>query len=482
MSGLRHDQALVLLAARDTLTLGQLMQGTLITGCTGCGKSTGSLYALTMAFLLAGMGGLILTCKRDDAETIRRYARQVGREHQLIVVRPGGPWRCDLLNYEVQRPGLGAGLTENLYRLLASLSELGERAGTGGQNEGYWNNAKAQLFRALIDVVRAAYGTVTLQHLHEVLQTAPLCLADLESERWQEHSAFFTAVTIAEQQPLSARDRHDFEHSLRYFFSEFVYLAEKTRSIVVSSVSGLLDILLRGVLRELFATDTTFIPEMCFGASRAIIVLDIPTKEYGDVGRYGQAMFRLIWQRAMERRDVQQYPAPVFLIADEFQSVVVSEDKDFQATARSSRVCTVYATQNLPGLYAALGGGDAGKQRAEAILANLHTKILHANGDSVTNDWASELISKSWQFRSSVGANSAPGGEQLALFRNLYDRSVNASVNETLEYDVPPQTFTRLQMGGPPHFCSEAIVFQPGRTFALTGKTYLPVLFPQGVR
>ncbi|MDP1799352.1 MAG: TraM recognition domain-containing protein [Planctomycetaceae bacterium] len=473
------DQPLLRLSDYDVLTIGELMQGTLIVGATGCGKSTGSLRNLALSFLAAGFGGLVLCVKKDEADTWRRYARVTGRDNQLLVVTPEGRWKCNLLKYECERPGAGAGQTENLNRLLCSLSELGERGHGGSQNEGFWENAKQQLLRNSLDVCKAARGTVSISDLHEVIRSAPQSPADLDSEAFRERSFCFQSILAAEQQSLPASQRKDFEHAASYFLGELPFLADRTRSSIVASVTGVTDVFQRGVLRELFATETTFLPEMCLQGG--IIVLDLSVKEHGTVGRLGQCLVKLIWQRAMERRDVAENPRPVFLIADEFQEFCVSEDRVFQSTARSSRVCTVYATQNLPSLYAAMGGGEVGKQQADALLGNLQTKILHANGDTLTNDWAANLIGKSWQYRTSIGSGSPAAADARTLFHPLQSRSVNASVNEQFDFDVPPQQWTTLKMGGPPEFVSEAIAFQAGRRWGLTGKNYLKVLFPQGV-
>jgi len=471
---------LVRLSDYDVLTIGELMQGTLIIGATGCGKSTGSLRNLALAYLGAGFGGLVLCVKKDEAETWRRYARMTGREHHLITVTPDGPFKCNLLKYECDRPGAGAGQTENLNRLLCSLSELSDRGQGSSQNEGFWENAKQQLLRNSLDVCKAARGTVSISDLHEVIRSAPQNSADLDSEAFRERSFCFQSILAAEQRSLPASQRKDFEHAASYFLGELPFLADRTRSSIVSSVTGVTDVFQRGVLRELFATETTFIPEMSLQG--AIILLDLSVKLHGAVGRLGQCLAKLIWQRAMERRDVTMNPRPVFLVADEFQEFCVSEDRIFQSTARSSRVCTVYATQNLPSLYAALGGGENGKHQADALLGNLQTKVLHANGDSFTNDWAANLISKSWQFRTSLGSGSPAATDVAGLLQPLQRRSVNASVNEQFDFDVPPQQWTTLKMGGPPDFVSEAIVFQAGRRWGLTGKNYLKVHFPQGVR
>ena len=52
--------------------------------------------------------------------------------------------------------------------------------------------------------------------------------------------------------------------------------------------------------------------------------------------------------------------------------------------------------------------------------------------------------------------------------------------NQQIDFEVQPQTFTRLKGGGAKHrYAVEAIVFKSGEAFSTTGKTYAPVTFSQ---
>ena len=132
---------------------------------------------------------------------------------------------------------------------------------------------------------------------------------------------------------------------------------------------------LRGLLRDLFCTDLTFTPEDTFNGK--IIILNLPVKEFNELGQFAQVLFKFIWQRAVERRisaDMSREAAqaavrPVFLWADESQFFVNSYDALFQSTARSSRACTVYLTQNLPSYFSAFGGQNS---RSDAELSLIH--------------------------------------------------------------------------------------------------------------
>ena len=92
-------------------------------------------------------------------------------------------------------------------------------------------------------------------------------------------------------------------------------------------------------------------------------------KEFGDAGRAAQVVYKYLWQQATERRAISNQTIPVFLWVDEAQNFVTEYDMQFQATARSTRACTVYLTQNLPNYYAIMGGSH-GKYRVDSLIGN----------------------------------------------------------------------------------------------------------------
>lgn len=479
MTTLNLDQPILWLSPQDTLTVRQLMEGVLVLGSSGSGKSSGPGRMLLSSMMRAGFGGLVLTVKPTDTDDVVRIARETGREHQLIIVSPEKKWRFDALAYECSRPGKGAGLTENISTLLNTLIELGERQERGGSSEQYWQRATQQLIRHAIEINRASTGTVSIASIHEIVRTAPISGADVESDSWRSGSFLFRSIMAAEERNLSSSQRKDFEYAAKFFLSEWPYLAEKTRSVITSTLTGILDPFQRGILRELFCSgQTNFVPELCF-LRGAIIVIDLPVKEFADLGRYAQVLFKAIWQKTMERRSVVQNPNPVFFYSDEFQETVVEADRQFQATSRSSRVCSVYLTQNLPTIYASIGGGEAAKQTTDAFLGNLNTKLFLCNGDPVTNEWAAQTFGKCFQHRMNFGYGSAPSSEAYSIRRKLEDRQANASVSEQLDYLVQPMDFTTLQKGGPPYHAAEGWCFQGGRHWVQTGSTAMRVLFPQ---
>jgi type IV secretory pathway TraG/TraD family ATPase VirD4 len=249
--------------------------------------------------------------------------------------------------------------------------------------------------------------------------------------------------------------------------------------VVISTFTSMVDVLGRGLLRDLFADcksniDPTIVED------GYILLIDLPVKEFGEVGLFAQSIWKYAFQRSIERRDIRKSPRPVFLWADEAQFFVTAGDLEFLSTARSSRVAVTYLSQNLPNFYAALGGEERGRAAADSIFGNLSLKIFHANGDPQTNHWAANLIGRTRQyFYNSNSSFGAPDGWN-ALFGPNPGSQVSAGMSEAMEFEVQPSVFNTLKSGGPAHrWQVEAIVFQSGKVFRDTGTPWRLVTFRQ---
>lgn len=472
------SRSLLQLSRLSMWLLMHAFNGTFISGETGGGKSSGSGFALAMAFLRSGFGGLVLCVKKGERETWERYARLTGREKDLVIFDASCRHRYSFLDAEANRTGSGAGLVEVIVQLLSTILEVAERnGGQGGrEDEGYWRRAVRQMIRNLVGLLLIAQGRVTVPDLYRLVVSAPTNPEQLKSEDWKQQSFCFRCLATADKKAKSARDQRDFELIADYFMLEFPGLSDKTRSVIVSTFTSLVDVLNRNLLYELFSTDTTVRPEDTFDGR--ILVIDLPVKEFAEVGQFAGVLWKFVWQRAVERRDVDANPRPVFLFVDEFQHFLTSHDSLFQTTARSSRVATVYLTQNISNLLAGFGGDNA-RALTDSLLGNLTTKIAHLNSDPVTNEWFASVIGRSRQFFMNMNSSFQPGA--ASLMASYYeDVQSSSGMSEQMEFEVQPRRFTTLRSGGPQNgFQVDAILYQGGRVFEETGKAWLPVTFDQ---
>ena len=235
-------------------------------------------------------------------------------------------------------------------------------------------------------------------------------------------------------------------------------------------LSSCLDPFLRGDLRDLFCTTTTISPEACRAGK--IIVVDIPVKTDSKLGQAAAAAWKFSFQRTMERffgmdwmNSADSTTRPVFLFADECQYFMTSYDAVFQTTARSSRVCTIYLTQNLPNLW--LVGGRKSKDATASLLGNLQTKIMHQNSCPRTYEWFCEVLGKELQSRSG----------RTASFHGEGGGGANTSVSREVQLEA--RDFQVLAKGGEPfRFTTTAIMQQGGKTYK-GGKLWTQVAFQQ---
>lgn len=441
------------------------VEGVQIFGGIGSGKTSGSGNMLALKYLASGFGGLVLTVKPNEKEAWQEYCRLTGREKDLIILEPNGEHCFNFLQYESAKSQ--EALTENLVDVLKTVIRAGQEKDSGVSDSDFWEKALDMLIFNVIDLCRLAYGTLSIQQMYDVVQTIPKGNDSLQTDSAQgEVKAFQKAfekarllvtqkidvwvASFSPQQQSMLQNDNSFEAELldaipearllkfldQFFFDNYINLSEKTRSIIDFTFAGFLFRLLREPVYSLFCRhDSTFTPEDSLNGK--IILINLPVKLYHKVGRDCQILFKYIWQRIMEKRSITQNARPVFLWADEAQNFLHEHDVDYQATARSSRIATVYISQNLPNYYACMGGHNSAEYRVKSFLGTLGTKIFHANADLETNRYSSELIGDAFFEDESSSVTVAK------------DFSQTRSNALKLERRVRPEDFVCLKTGGP---------------------------------
>ena len=465
------DRVIYSFNGQEDFTIGNACEGVQIYGGIGSGKTSGSGEALSRAFLNAGFGGLVLCAKKDVLEEWKRLAEQTGRANNLLVFDGSGDFVFPFLQYEIERKGEGAGYTENLVRLFTTVYEAIDRSKSGGGNDPYWARAMQQLLRNSIDLCMIARGTVSVPLIRDAILSAPTSMDQIDLDEWKNKSLCWKLLLEGHAKKHDKWVQYDFDSTASFWLEEYPALDEKTRSNVLSTMTTMMDIFLRRPFRMLFSEPPEDRKKIAYPElthKGVIIVINLPVKEFGDAGRAAQVVYKYLWQQAVERRQVEKGKTiPVFLWVDEAQNFVTEYDMQFQATARSTMACTVYLTQNLPNYYAEMGGEHA-KYRVDSFVGNLQTKIWHANSDPMTNENAADTIGKSWQIRQTSGQSFGANNFNLSEGKN-----------ESFDYDVPPQSFTKLKKGGKANDkIVEAIIFQNGRIWN-NDKTHLFTQFKQ---
>jgi hypothetical protein len=496
--------------SKDVWTVDDAMKGVSILGGTGSGKTSASGRALALKYLEEGWGGLVLCAKTDEAELWKKYCKEKGRTDDLIVFEKGAvhkegafaeePMVFNPIDYELQRAGEGSGETQNITNIFMNIYRMGNRvAGEGeggGKEERFWDMALKRCLNRVVELLKLADKPLSFKNMVQVLSScanvnSEIFAQEIASERnveSQDDENFCLKCLIDAYQKVQRKFGDDevdavetesaFEMVYRYFTSDFNALGDKTRSTVTESFMGLAEPFLAGLLSKHFAGKTNIFPEWSFDddprkgrpESKKIFILNFSVKEFLDMGIIAQSVFKLMFQQAVERRDVEKHPVPVFLWADEVQLFVNPYDQIFLTTARSKRVATVFLTQNISNYLAVMGAGAEAKAKVDSLLGNLSTKIFHANMDAETNEYASRLI----------GNALLPAGSknvQKSKFSISESRSEGESM--VIQPQIYPREFTILKSGGKDNeFQVEAIMVVSGRVWQ-DGSNFKALSFKQ---
>ena len=453
-------------------------EGTVIFGAVGSGKTSGSGSAIAHAFLQVGFGGLVMTVKPDEAMRWKRLCQETGRIDDFVHVTPTSGYKLNFLQYELQRPGERLAVTEDLINLLRTLINVMSRSKGESRNEEFWTNTTNQLMRKLVEVFLLAGEPVSLDSLVRFINRAPL---DKE-EDWRKTEMF---ADILQRAQVFAKtmgtdvDRRVFADCLEYWTQTFPKITDATRSGFITSFTSMADVLSGRGIYEMLGTDTNLTPEMIL--SGKIVVLDIPLKGNIQGGLMVQAMFKLLFQQAVERRaDKGESTArPAFLWEDEGHLFFSQQDVQFQPTSRDCRAPHVIISQNLSNFYQQGHTNHA----IEAVFSAINTHIFHTNGDMTTNKWAAERI----------GIERSETLKSQGVFRPVLDENISFFKQQRPEHfkniggfkwdkekepAFPPEDFAKLKRGG--DGSCDAVVFWLAHQFEINGgKNFAVVSFGQ---
>lgn len=485
----------------EPVRIADLMRGIMIFGGTGSGKSSGSGNAISKALLQKGFGGLVLCAKPDEGPRWRRFIQKIGRDKDMVYFDAKSGLQFNPILYEYTRGGDGSGETLNIVELIMNIHQLGQNymsGAGGGNNEGFWENALRRCISRSIDLLKLAGELVSIINMRKIMvsalnpeevkeyyrllaefkhgdERASLAANEKLNEKKERNYCLKCLidanVNFKQKEEKTELDRATYELALNYFFKEFANLSERTRSSIEEFFYGLVEPFLGGILKEHFGQGISqeLWPEMTYKENK-IIIIDFPVKDYLVAGIYAQGLYKYMWQQAMERRrpldpDIDGNQNPVFLWVDECQYFInPNYDTMFQTTARSSLVCTNYLTQSLHNIVFTMGSRSP-EARAKGLLANMGTKIFHANSDFDTNQWAANMIGHDIAVLASLGAQIGPGQA--------------GTLSEQMLLQVQPHEFTTLKYGRKENNKKvEAYIIKTG-PWAHTDKNYLLAEFEQ---
>jgi hypothetical protein len=472
------DRMILLLSDIDPITIRNAVEGILITGAPGSGKTTCSGKQLAYGLLRTpNTGALILTAKAEETQNWIAYAKACGREKDLIIFNGESGHAFDPLHYEWTRPGRGAGDLESVIDFFSTLISIGKKE-SGHAHDPFWERGNEQIMRNVIKLLDLAGERVSIANIDRVIKSLPTRPGEYEEEGWQKESycAQLVAAIRARKDTLTPDQWSDLDFATQYIFNRWPGFDERPRSSLEMTWSGMADKFLFNPFNRLFCGGKcTFTPEMTTH-QRKIVICDFPLLEYGhETGRLINVILKLIFQRAWLRRKLSESPNAVFLWQDEFQYFVTRRDNFFQQTCRGSRVAVVCLTQNILNLSEELGEDQPGS-KTKSFLGNLGLKIFHQQNETLTSEYAADQIGKQYRYLDNFNAGAGDNNHSHASFGG----------SQQLVHIVEPIEFTRLVTPDSANKYAQAICYLSGRAFNATkteqnpkGCNYLSVYFPR---
>lgn len=469
------DLPILWLSKTDVLKFRDVIEGgTLVTGGLGAGKSSTTLRQYFLAFMRAHLGGLVCVVKSEETDAVLAYARECGREADVVLFNEQSGLTFDPLAYESSRTAeRGRTNVETLVDYCSTLMNIGKHE-NAGNTEKFWTLAGEQAIRHSIRLHQLAGRLVSIVGINRAIESFPRRLGEHEEETWQLQS--YTAQLINDirlrKDELTADEWSDLDVATRFIFSRWASYDERPRGSIEMTVAGMADRFLFHPMNRIFSGGTfSFTPEQTTHEHK-IIVVDFPVLQYGkETARLIQIAVKTAFMRAWMRHRYQEGCCNgAFLVQDEFQFLLSGQiEQHFVQVCRSSAIAMVCATQSIMGVAEALGEAQPGS-RTKNYLNNLSIKIGHHSTCPDTNQFLADVIGKEYRYMDSFSAGGHTQG------------SVGGS--QQLAYIVDPIEFTRLMKPDAQNPCAEAIVYQGGRVFSATkterdthGRNHLRVLF-----
>ena len=451
-------------------------EGIFTCGELGWGKTFLVFQRVLKAYLRAGMGGYILGAKSGDLETVRKIFRALGVEDKLMVIGPRHKHRINCFG-ELSSIAPLDGIEEEIIGFFTSLLEIESRSASksSGEDSQFFLAHAQRLLGAILICLRLAGEQITAGNIYRFLVSLPHTPAQLTDDAWQKSSYANQCMASAFNTNKSPRDKADYDNAALYLLRELCALNDRTKTSIVSTVSSMLSKLLRGWMSEIWSSTTTVRFQDAFAGKW--LYFDTSPLEYGEYGGYSLVIAKHLAQRCVMRRLINAGSRAVAIMGDEWQSIFVTADRDYQAVCRSQLGCSWAATQNLTGLYSVLGGGQAAEAQAKSWVALFGAKVFGANTDWATNTYASELCGTVRE--SFISVNTNQGSETTIYDQLMGNFNSSSSSSEQYQPVVRPEHFVRLRKPEPPRNEADAIVIMP-RLQQVVGRHWVQVTLRPG--
>lgn len=359
------------------------------------------------------LGMLILDVKGNYYQKVLEFAKEFGREDDVIVIELDGQFFYNPLHKPNLKPGI---LANRLKTILMLFSK--------NNSESYWLDKAEQVLAEAIKLCRLYNnGYVTFKELHNIIIDTNYYLqkVDLLREKFIQNT-------------FSKSEIYDLLSSLTFFQKEFLNLDSRTQSILKSEITRITNCFISdySVLKTFNPEkqDLNFLGFEDVLENGKIVVLNMNISEYTNLSKTIAAYLKLDFQTEVMTRLAKHTDnnfRSVCFISDEYSEYCTETDANFFSQSREAKCINIVATQSYTSLLNTLHE----QSTLNVIIQNLINKLWFRNDDILTIENAQKQIGKEDKEKISKGISENAKETIFSYFTNSLN-SKNSSISETI--------------------------------------------------
>ena len=404
-----------------------LYQNVLITGTIGTGKTSSAMYPFTKQIIEFSctdvsnkIGMLVLDVKGNYYVKVSEFARNCGREDDLIVISLGGDYRYNPLH----KPNLKASVLANRLKTILMLF-------SPNNSESYWLDKVEQILTECIKLCRLYNnGYVTFEEIHKLISVENYYLEKIEILRKRFSNNEF-----------SNEDIYNLMSALTFFQKEFLSLDLRTLSILKSEITRITNVFVSDY--EVYRTFNPKEEELNFFGfedlinTGKIVVLNMNISEYKALSKIIATYLKLDFQTEVMARLANNFAnssRTVAFISDEYHEYASVSDSEFYAQSREAKCVNIVATQSYTSLLNSLNN----KYAVDVIVQNLVNKFWFRTDDIFTIESVQKQIGKEDKEKmfKSISENAKETSySYITNTLNSTDSSISESISTQVTYE-----------------------------------------------
>ena len=404
-----------------------LYQNILITGTIGTGKTSSAMYPFTKQLIEFDckneknkIGMLVLDVKGNYYLKVSEFAKNCGREDDLIVISLGGEYKYNPLHKPNLKPSILANRLKTIFLLFSP-----------NNSESYWLDKVEQILTECIKLCRLYNnGYVTFEEIHKLISVDNYYEEKIEILRNKfSHNLF------------SHEDIYNLISSLNFFQKEFLSLDSRTLSILKSEITRITNVFVSDY--EIYKTFNPKEEELNFFGfedlinTGKIVVLNMNISEYKNLSKIIATYLKLDFQAEVMARLANNFEfstRTVAFISDEYHEYCTVSDSEFYAQSREAKCINIVASQSYTSLLNSLNN----KYSVEVIVQNLVNKFWFRTDDIFTIENAQKQIGKEDKEKllKSISENAKETNySYITNTLNSTDSSISESISKQLYFE-----------------------------------------------